>query len=806
MTLPCRKKRSLLSQSIQSALLMAVVSVPAVANQETEKDMEHISVYGHHNQLILDSGTATKSKMVLMETPAAVVVVDKKLLNEQASDSLQESIRNISGLTHSGNNYGVGDNLIIRGLGANYTYDGMYGGAGLGNTFNPTRSMTNIESIEVLKGPATGLYGIGAAGGVINLVEKKPQDKPAYTVKVKGGQWDAYGLMLDATSAITDKLAYRLVANHDSSDGYRGLSEERSELYGSLRYRFNSDNSVRLSTAWIEDELQVDSVGHPVRIINWDSTPGTPGSVTGEDLANGTDADNDGIYGLQLTQEQRQQLAESLSDTDGLEPHDLGEQGLISPLSEPNDGSEKRIKLRHDLQFGQTASLTQQLQYRKYDSDYVRQTGAYNYVYWNRRGEINANPRAPLVVDGELYPFSARRQEYRRQVSEESSWQYFADLRHDWQLFGLNGEQLISANYEDRDMSVKSWSAYDADGSDSANALPYILDIRNPNWGSGSIMDYDPILRSNYDKSVSAWGISLQEVIYFTPKLTGRFGGAHSTIEQSYQHKGTDRAPGISDEADTDDSGYTYNVGLNYRFVDNIAGFVNLSKGRTAYSILGGISGENDRPDSESKSFDVGVRFTAFDDNLLGSLVWFETRRTNLRYANPDFNDNPEDPEYNIDVPQYFYDDEDNTEGVEFDLNLSLNERWSMNANATYQDAISIRADEHSAQSKGVPKKFASLWTSYDYSFSALPEPLKLSLGVTYEDEKSINSTAFGLPDSTVDSYVVWDAAAAYTSGNWNFQLNVQNLLNETYYTKALFLGGLPGESRNVEFKAVYNF
>lgn len=42
----------------------------------------------------------------------------------------------------------------------------MYGGAGLGNTFNPTRSLTNVESVEVLKGPATGLYGMGSAGGV----------------------------------------------------------------------------------------------------------------------------------------------------------------------------------------------------------------------------------------------------------------------------------------------------------------------------------------------------------------------------------------------------------------------------------------------------------------------------------------------------------------------------------------------------------------------------------------------------------------------------------------------------------------
>ena len=117
----------------------------------TDENLDIITVYGRHNRLILESGTATKSNMSLMETPAAVVLVDGTLLKEQGVDTLQESIRNISGLTQDGNNYGVGDNLAIRGLGVNYTYDGIYAGADLGNSYNPTRSMTNVESIEALK-------------------------------------------------------------------------------------------------------------------------------------------------------------------------------------------------------------------------------------------------------------------------------------------------------------------------------------------------------------------------------------------------------------------------------------------------------------------------------------------------------------------------------------------------------------------------------------------------------------------------------------------------------------------------------
>jgi len=767
--------------------------------------LEHISVYGRHNKLILESGTATKSNMSLMETPAAIVVVDKFLLDEQSTSTLQDSLRNISGLTQSGNNYGIGDNLIIRGLGANYIYDGMYGGAGLGNNYNPTRTTTNVESIEVLKGPATGLYGTGSAGGVINLVEKKPLDEPFYQVKATVGQWNNHSMMLDATSAINDSMAYRFVANFEETDGYRGLSSARNEMYASLRLNLPADQELIFSTAYIDDENQVDSIGHPVRILNLDSINANPGEITWQDLVNDTDADSDGNWGLQLTDQQRQELANSLVATDGLKPFDLGSQGLISPMSKPNEAEELRFKVSHTIDLSNDSSLHQQVQFRDYETDFIRQTGAFNYVYWDRRGEINADPRAPLIIDDVIYPFSARRQQYRRSDASESSWQYYADFNTSWSLGQFEGEHLLSANYENRSMKVKSWSLNDADGSSAAEPLPYILDIRAPNWPTKNFMEYDPTLTSNYDSSVTSYGVSFQEVLYFNDILTGRFGVAHSKIKQAYQHKGTPRTPEISEEEDFSDSGNTYNLGLNYRLTDEFSSFVNISKGRTASSILG----FSDIPDSESKSFDLGIRFTAFDEELLASLVYFETRKTNIRRSHPLYNDNPEDSEYNITVPKYVFDNEDNTKGYEFDMNMALNDVWSMNFNATYQDAIEIRNQNEQAQSgqrKGIPKKFASIWTSYASSFSDLANPIKFSLGITYTGERSINSNSFGLPDSTIDAYTVLDAAVSYDVENWNVQLNLRNLTDETYYVKALYIGGLPGDSRNAKLTVRYTF
>lgn len=788
------------SSRLATSLTFCAVALPA--SSVNSQELEEVTIYGRHNKLILESGTATKSNMQLIETPAAVVVVDRKLLDDQVANTLQDTVRNISGLSQAGNNYSIGDNLLIRGLGVNYTYDGMYGGAGLGNSYNPTRSTTNIESIEVLKGPATGLYGIGAAGGVINLIEKKPQFEQALDTRLILGQWNRHGLMLDSTNALSNTVAYRLVLNHEKSDGFRDLSTERSEIYSSLLFNISNKQKLLTSLAYIDDSIQVDSVGDPVRIINWASIGSAPGRVTADQLPNDNDGDGDGLVGDPLTLAQREQLAASIGAEDGIHPYNLGKQGLISPLSRPNEGKELRFKLKHEWELTNKTKLTQHLLLRDYDSEFVRQTGAFNYVYWNRNGEINLSPRAPLVISGVLYPYAARRQEYRKVTSNEKTWQYFADLNHQWQADWIRGEHLFSANYEQRDMSLKSWSIYDADGNPTGKSLPYILDIRNPNWGTGRFEDYDPSLRSNYDKSLTAYGISAQEVLYFSDKLTGRFGAAYTRIEQSYQHKGTDRSPEVGKEKDTDDQGSSYNMGLNYRLIPQIAVFANAAKGRTAYSILGSVSGKDDRPDSESKSVDLGTRFTAFDEDLLGSIVWFETRRTNLRYNNPDYNDNPASPEYNVSVPRYFYDDEDNSKGWELDLNMSLSERFSMNVNGTYQKAIQIRSNKRSGQRKGIPRRLAGIWGNYRQPLGN--GALSISLGGRYVGERRINSVSFGLPVSSIKSYYRFDAALGYEIGKLSLRLNIDNLSDERYYEKAMFLGGQPGNSRNVKLTASY--
>ncbi|WMN60475.1 TonB-dependent receptor [Pseudoalteromonas xiamenensis] len=805
---------SLLALACSGLSQYAIASKGEVSTTD-KSPLEVISVYAKQNQVVMNSGLATKSDMSLMETPAAVVIVDGDLIKAQGISDLQDVIRNISGVTQAGNNYGIGDNLVIRGLGANYTFDGMYGGAGLGNTFNPTRSMTNVESVEVLKGPATGLYGMGSAGGVINLIEKKPKFQAEHAIRAEIGQWNTYSVELDSTDALTDDVAYRILVKSARSDGYRDLSNDRDEVYASLKFVLNSSNNLLLSAAYIDDAIAVDSIGHPIRIFNSASVDGKLASqVTWQDLV--SDAKGKGVM---LSDTQRQQLADSLATNDGLTPYQFGHNGIISPMAKDNEGQELRLKLTHTVDITDHLFLNHQLQYRDYDSSFARQTGAYNYVYWQRGGVVNADPRAPLVVDGELYPFAARRQEYRKVEANESSLQYFADLRYDFSIGNVNNEFLVNANYEDRDIRFKQYSIYDADQVIKnkqgdviyQGTLPYIFDIRNPNWATSTFEDNDPLKTADYNKTVAAWGLGAQHVAYFENGFTTRVGLAFNRIKQSYQHFGVDAryrasAAEPKPEQDTSDSGITYNLGASYKFSDDVSAFINHSKGRTAYSILGEIFGnEADREDSESVSNDIGMRFKGFEDQVVASVVMFESSRTNLQYANPDYEAGVSAPS----VPKSFYDGQEQTKGIELDLNAVLSDQWKFNFNAVYQDARDKQnptSSSYNSRQKGVPYVTVGSWLTHSRHVFDLPAPVDLSLGMSFVDKRSTHSDSFGIPDGFVPSYTVFDAGVRYEHNNWQWQMNINNLFNKVYFSKAMFLGGMPGNERNVKLQVRYAF
>lgn len=796
------KTRHLTPPAILALALLSAPGLGADASSSADANelftLDTMIVEGESKK-ISQAYTPMKSGAALIDTPASVSIATRELMEAQGATSLQDSIRNISGLMHEGNNYGIGDQLAIRGQAVSYTYDGLDAGSG-GGSGATVRSLTNVERLEVLKGPAGTLYGIGGAGGIINLVEKRPQATRQQRIETYLGRWNTYGAEIDLTGPVNEKFSYRFIAATRESDGYRNFTEDRTEFYPSVMFKPNADHTLLLTAAYIADKVQVDSNGHPVRIYDVRST--TPAYVSAAD-ATIANIPNGPVGGgrLQLTDAQKQQLLDSLADGDGGQPYDLGEASLISPLTRPTDGEEFRVKFRHDWTINDSTAFAHYAQFRSYTSDYVRTTGAFNYIYWNRTGSINAVPRAPLVIDGVLYPFALRRTEYRKLDFTEDSVQYFAEAKKRVEFLNTKHELLATTYGEWRDYDTKGWSLYDGDDARSAaNPVPYILDMRNPNWPTGRFEDYAYVATSDYTKDVTTYGVGLQDVITLPHNLTVRLAGGWNRIDQDYDNNlltaNADPLP-----VSSTDEGLTYNAGVSWRFLPNTSLFVAAAQGRTALSVTGSVVLTAQPPDSESENYEVGIKQEYLGGKLAVSAAYFETSRTNLRYANPLYDNNPASPTYNPNVDPYRYDGNEMSKGGELDFNLNVTQRWLINVNATYQDAYTQQNPGQGTVTglkKGVPRVFASAWAQYTLAAPIFGGKLTLGGGVRHNGRRTINDTSFGIEQAYVPRYTTIDSVLRFDSGSfWTFQVNANNLGNERYYELAQFLGGRPGEPRN---------
>lgn len=92
------------------------------------------------------------------------------------------------------------------------------------------RDTATLERMEVLKGPASALYGRGDPGGIISYTTKQPQFKSANTVSVSAGSYGATRETLDSTGPLSDTLAYRLNLMHEDNGSFRDTVSSKRYL------------------------------------------------------------------------------------------------------------------------------------------------------------------------------------------------------------------------------------------------------------------------------------------------------------------------------------------------------------------------------------------------------------------------------------------------------------------------------------------------------------------------------------------------------------------------------------------------
>ena len=233
-------------------LLAALTTSSAFAADNTQT-LPAISVTSSSGSLQAPASTGSNLDMTLMQTPASVEIIDRAQLEERGDANLVDAITRaagFSGMAHPGNgNSSVSSRGFTDANSITRLYDGTRQFGGVGVTF--PFDTWSVDRVEVLRGPASVIYGNGAIGGVVNVIPKKPTRGPIQNeISATVGTENTQRLGFGSGGAINDKLSYRFDIGGNRSDGWVDRGDSRDLTFsGAIRLDVSPEFSLQLSHA-----------------------------------------------------------------------------------------------------------------------------------------------------------------------------------------------------------------------------------------------------------------------------------------------------------------------------------------------------------------------------------------------------------------------------------------------------------------------------------------------------------------------------------------------------------------------------
>lgn len=235
----------------------ALAPVPALA-EEAAADAAYYAA-DEQRQIVVtgareESSTATKTDTPIIETPQPITIIDDELYLAQGAVSVSDTLNYVSGVT--ANPYGPDsrtDGAFVRGINALQFRDGMR------DVFSYYATIRadpyNFDQVELVRGPASVLFGQGALGGIINLVSKRPEFETSGEVSVRYGSYDRKEALADLTGPLTDNVAARIVARvRDSGTQTDFVPDDRVLVSPSLTFQPSPDTDFTLIGLYQEDD------------------------------------------------------------------------------------------------------------------------------------------------------------------------------------------------------------------------------------------------------------------------------------------------------------------------------------------------------------------------------------------------------------------------------------------------------------------------------------------------------------------------------------------------------------------------
>lgn len=702
---------------------------------EAMSELDPIKSYIDYEQ-----ASVTRNGLKKKDIPQTIDTIDVQKYKIYGANDLSVMLQGTPGVSTS---YDMrGDGINLRGFNAD---TGDIYRDGIRESGQVRRSTANIERIEILKGPASVLYGRSSGGGVINMVSKFANFDSKSSVGIYGGSYDNYGTTVDFNQVLNDNVAVRLTGEYGESNSFRSGIENKIEML-SPSFTYKNDEGLTWTMQYTYDKLH----RVPDRGPSYTSLPKGTSIKTG--FAQEGDFVNDVL-----------QVARS----------DL------------------------NYEFAPNWNFHWALSYRQAEQNFDHFYGG---TYCATRS-TTTNGESSRVGDSNYVPEEQRRcynnvgkisQNYYWQKTNNKTTSNTFDIRGEFDTGRLKHNLLVGADwtYEQREplLANKNMNGSRIDGF--YDPLTGALTQQN-RAGNKAINQH------NYNQS-EGYGVFIQDLISFNDYFKVMLGGRYD-----YFHSQTTNHLKPTDDKDyhrsIDGESFSPNIGLIWQPVESQSFYASYSRsfapfgGRVGVSVVSAdtkVSAFDAEP-QYNEQYEVGVKSDWLNDRLSTQFSIYDIRKNNIRYK-PDPENKPE---------EWVVGGQHQSKGIEFSFIGRALDNLFVRGGYSYMDTEVTKDNKPANIGKelnNTPRHTGNVFVRY------LPtDKIYGEIGATYVGDAKV------YPNGNLDrepndfaGFTRLDAAIGYSANPWNITLAVNNLTNKEYWRSE----SMPGTPRNFLVRLNYQF
>lgn len=709
------------------------------------------------------SFSATKTAIRNKDLPQALSTVTKELIADRQAFQLADAVKIVSGVTPSSfyNQYN------IRGISQNEEGQ-IVNGMRTRQYYFLQPITTNIERVEVLKGPASVTFSSVDPGGSINMVTKKPLAVERREISMSVGSFSTMRGTLDFTGPLNESktLLYRLTGGIQEGKSYRDLVKNNAVLVSpSISYIPNNKTAINAEMIYSSGTGNLDR-GQPIfgavaGVTNLKSTPISLNLGAANDFFKSKQM----IITTSLAHKFTDNISINIAYMKQTWSEDLQEHRTTNAFAvDMNNQPVTNLAAMQFVQRQQYWNVDNLNAYFNFDFKTARIEHkllvGYDLSRWNKtKGGGQNSARGYLLKDGTV------------------ANSFIPANAYNYQTIVVDGKTLPKPNVNH-------------------------FDLNNPSYTIRNVEDY--ILNA---RVAIPSALTTTNAVYIQEQLRlGRLSALLSLRHEWFEDITNYKAPG---EASFDNTALLPRVGLTYEVTKQVNIYTTYLKGYQPQSNTVSLM-----PSTGAFfwSANSAARFKPLTSDLkeVGAKGQFFGNRINITVALYEINQ--KNILMNANVPAFpdslVQRGADRSRGVEWELAGYILPNWQINASYSYIDARIVEDSDASLNGKrkeNTPVNNANLWTRYNFSDETLLKDIGIGLGVQYSGGKVPWFTrAFEVP-----GYTLFDMAIYYTPSKANMQLalNVNNIFDTTYWIGAQnYLRLFPGAPRNFMLTATYKF